>query len=90
MTCRNRTRYKIVRGVVILASVRTMRKGFLALARYPGAVMVRIHITFSSRRSTPSPGSGKTMTGHSPYAGDLSPRLTNCGCAETGGIPRGA
>ena len=48
MTCRNRTRYKIVRGVVILASVRTMRKGFMALARYPGAVMVRIHKTPSS------------------------------------------
>lgn len=48
MTCRNRTRYKIVRGVVILASVRTMRKGFLALARHPGSVMVRIHKTPSS------------------------------------------
>ena len=45
---RNRTRYKIFRGVVILASVRTMRKGFMALARYPGAVMVRIHKTPSS------------------------------------------
>ena len=45
---RNRTRYKIVRGVVILASVRTKRKGFLALARHPGSVMVRIHKTPSS------------------------------------------
>ena len=50
---RNRTRYKIVRGAVILASVRTMRKGFLALARHPGAIMVRIHKTPSSWKLGP-------------------------------------
>jgi len=47
---RNRTRYKIVRGVVILASVRTMRKGIRLLHKFPDLLLVRLHDTPSVRR----------------------------------------